>query len=66
MSVAVWNTGTFPTDLARKSFAAMITRLMPNGQAPLYGISSMLKEETALPAGAWLFQQDHDFPVGAA
>lgn len=54
MPVATWNTATFPTDLAKKSFSAMITRLMPNGQAPLYGITSMLKEETA-------YQQEHGY-----
>jgi hypothetical protein len=54
MPVATWNTASFPTDLAKKSFSAMITRLMPNGQAPLFGISSMLKEETA-------YQPEHGF-----
>lgn len=54
MPVATWNTGTNPADYAKKSFSALITRLMPNGQAPLFGISSMLKEETA-------FQPEHGF-----
>lgn len=54
MPVATWNTATWPTDLAQKSYSAMITRLMPNGQAPLFGISSMLKEETA-------YQPEHGY-----
>lgn len=54
MPVATWNTATFTQDLAKKSFSGMLTRLMPNGQAPLYGITSMLKEETA-------FQPEHGF-----
>ncbi|TXH08468.1 MAG: hypothetical protein E6R04_10600 [Spirochaetes bacterium] len=62
MTVAVWNTGTFPTDLAKKSFAAMITRLFPNGQAPLYGISSMLKEETAYQPEHGYFSKTMIFP----
>lgn len=47
MPLATWNTATFPQDLAVKSFSGMITTLYPNGQAPLFGISSMLTEETA-------------------
>jgi len=55
MAVATWNTGANPTDLAKKSFASMITKLMPNGQAPLYGITSMLKPES--PA----YQPEHGY-----
>lgn len=32
-TVGIFNTGNFVTDQAKKSFAAMITRLMPNGTA---------------------------------
>ena len=48
MTVGIFNSSaTFnPTVYQKKSFAALITRLMPNGQAPVYGISSQLKEET--------------------
>lgn len=62
MAVATWNTATNPTDLARKSFSAMITRLMPNGQAPLYGITSMLKEETAYQPEYGYFSKTMIFP----
>lgn len=47
MTVGTFNTSLLTTDLAKKSFSSMITRLMPNGQAPLFGMTSMLKEETA-------------------
>ena len=41
MTTGIFNSGNFTTDLAKKSFAGMITRLMPNGSAPLFGITSM-------------------------
>lgn len=63
MSVATWNTATFPQDLAKKSFSAMITRLMPNGQAPLFGITSMLKEETAYQPEHGYFSKTMIFPM---
>jgi hypothetical protein len=62
MPVATWNTASWPTDLAKKSFAGMITRLMPNGQAPLYGITSMLKEETAYQPEHGYFSKTMIFP----
>lgn len=62
MPVATWNTATNPTDHAKKSFSAMITRLMPNGQAPLYGITSMLKEETAYQPEHGYFSKTMIFP----
>lgn len=48
MATGLFGTNLFPTDQARKSFASMITRLMPNGQAPLFGLTSMLSDSTAL------------------
>lgn len=54
MAVGAFNTSMIPEDLARKSFSAMITRLMPNGDAPLFGLTALLKEETA-------FQIEHGF-----
>lgn len=62
MTVATWNTASWPTDLAKKSFSGMITRLMPNGQAPLFGISSMLKEETAYQPEHGYFSKSMIFP----
>jgi hypothetical protein len=54
MAVGVFNTAVIPQDLAKKSFSAMITRLMPNGSAPLFGLTALLKEETA-------YQIEHGF-----
>lgn len=54
MPVGVFNTAVIPQDLAKKSFSAMITRLMPNGSAPLFGLTALLKEETA-------YQIEHGF-----
>jgi hypothetical protein len=48
MSTGIFNTSVLTTDLAKKSFAGMITRLMPNGAAPLFGMTSMLQSETAV------------------
>lgn len=69
MPVATWSTATFPQDLAVKSFSGMITRLMPNGQAPLFGISSMLGEETAYQPEHGYYSKTMIFPsvvLGAA
>ena len=46
--VGMFDTSNFTTDLAKKSFTGMITRLMPNGTAPLFGLTSMLSSETAV------------------
>jgi hypothetical protein len=54
MSTGIFNTSGLTTDLAKKSFAGMITRLMPNGSAPLFGMTSMLQSETAV-------QTEHGF-----
>lgn len=62
MSVGVFNTGAITTDLAKKSFAGMITRLMPNGTAPLFGMTSMLGEETAVQIEHGFFTKTMLFP----
>lgn len=36
-----------PNNLNGISFSSAITRLMPNGSAPLFGLTSLLKDETA-------------------
>ena len=48
MSTGIFNSTVLTQDLAKKSFAGMITRLMPNGSAPLFGMTSMLQTETAV------------------
>jgi len=50
------------TDLVKKSFAGMITRLMPNGSAPLFGLTSMLKDETAVQVEHGFFTKTMIFP----
>jgi hypothetical protein len=43
-----FNTDQIPTDLAEKSFAMNIARIMPNGTAPLFAMSGLAKKKTAL------------------
>lgn len=62
MSVGIFNSSLVAQDLARKSFAGMITRLMPNGQAPLFGLTSMLSSETALQTEHGFFTKTMLFP----
>ena len=50
------------TDLVKKSFAGMITRLMPNGSAPLFGMTSMIGSETALAVEHGFFTKTMLFP----
>jgi len=58
----MFNTSNFTTDLAKKSFAGMIMRLMPNGSAPLFGLTSMLKSETAVQVEHGYFAKTMLFP----
>jgi hypothetical protein len=62
MSTGILNSNLLTQDLARKSFAAMITRLMPNGSAPLFGLTSMLTSETALQPEHGFFTKTMLFP----
>lgn len=62
MTTGIFNTGQFTQDLARKSFAGMITRLMPNGAAPLFGLTSMLETETAMNFEHGFFTKTMLFP----
>lgn len=62
MSVGIFNTGALTQDLAKKSFAGMITRLMPNGTAPLFGMTSMLPSEIAVQVEHGFFTKTMLFP----
>ena len=62
MTTGIFNTGNFTTDLAEPSFAAMITRLMPNGSAPLFALTSMLQSETAVQVEHGFFTKTMIFP----
>lgn len=57
-----FNTSHLTTDLAKKSFAGMITRLMPNGSAPLFGMTSMIGDETAMAVEHGFFSKTMLFP----
>lgn len=46
MATGLLSTASIPANLAKLSFSAMITKLMPNGQAPLFGLTALLKDET--------------------
>lgn len=63
MSVGLLSTANLPTDLAKKSFSAMITRLMPNGTAPLFGLTALLKDETAANIEHGYFSKTMIFPM---
>jgi hypothetical protein len=62
MTTGIFNTSQTTQDLARKSFAGMITRLMPNGAAPLFGLTSMLESETAMNYEHGFFTKTMLFP----
>jgi hypothetical protein len=61
-TIGMFNSGQITTDLAKKSFAAMITRLMPNGTAPLFGLTAMLASETAVQIEHGFFTKTMLFP----
>jgi len=62
MTIGVFNTSLFTQDLPKKSFAGMITRLMPNGAAPLFGMTAMLDSDTALQTEHGFFTKTMVFP----
>lgn len=62
MVSGIFNSRHFTQDLDAKSFASMITRLMPNGTAPLYSITSKLKVGTAVNIEHGFFTKTMIFP----
>jgi hypothetical protein len=62
MTTGIFNTSGFTTDFAKKSFAGMLTRLMPNGNAPLFVLSSMLPTEQAVQVEHGFFTKTMLFP----
>lgn len=62
MTVGIFNSSQFTQDFAKKSFAGQITRLMPNGSAPLFGLTSMLPSETAVQIEHGFFTKTMLFP----
>ena len=61
-NVGLTNSQTFTTDSAAKSYASMITRLMPNGSAPLFGLTSYLQEKSAVAFEHGYFTKTMIFP----
>ena len=62
MTVGFLTSTQLTQDLAKKSFAGMITRLMPNGAAPLFGMTAMLRDETAAQVEHGFFTKTMVFP----
>lgn len=62
MSTGIFNSNILAQDLAKKSFAGMITRLFPNGNTPLFGMTSMLSSEIAMQAEHGFFTKTMLFP----
>src|SRR5438874_2386821 len=62
MSTGTFTTAQLTQDLAAKSFAGMITRLMPNGSAPLFGMTAMLPTDTAVAVEHGFFTKTMLFP----
>lgn len=62
MSTGIFTTTQLTQDLAKKSFAGLITRLMPNGAAPLFGMTAMLESETAMQIEHGFFTKTMLFP----
>lgn len=55
-------TANATTDFVKKSFAGMITRLMPNGSAPLFALTSMIATEVAVAFEHGFFTKTMVFP----
>ena len=62
MTIGVFNSALFTQSMVKPSFAGMITRLMPNGTAPLFGMTAMLDTETALQVEHGFFTKTMVFP----
>lgn len=69
MSVGLLTSATTVQNLNALSFSQMITRLMPNGTAPLFGLTALLKDETASNIEHGYYSKSMVFPsvtLGAA
>lgn len=62
MAIGLLSSVTAPTNLNALSFAQAITRLMPNGTAPLFGLTSLLMDETASNIEHGYFSKTMIFP----
>lgn len=62
MNTGVFNTSQQNATLKKLSFAQLITRLAPNGQSPLFAITSMMKTEIAVQVEHGYFSKTMLFP----
>lgn len=62
MTTGIFNSSVHTQDLVAKSFAGMITRLMPNGSAPLFGMTALLPSENAVQPEHGFFTKTMLFP----
>jgi len=62
MTTGIFNTGTIAQSLTKLSFAHAITRLFPNGNSPLFGLTSMLSSEVAMQPEHGFFTKTMLFP----
>lgn len=62
MAVGLLSSASTVQNLNGVSFASAITRLMPNGTAPLFGLTSLLKDETAKDIEHGYFSKTMIFP----
>lgn len=58
----IFNSTNLAQDLAKKSFAGLITHLAPAGNSPLFGMTSMMKTETATQIEHGFFSKTMLFP----
>lgn len=63
MATGLISTANFPDDLAALSYAGGITRLMPNGSAPLLGLTGLLQKKKAMNIQHGYFSKKMIFPV---
>ena len=63
MAVGLLSSANAPSNLNAVSFAQAITRLMPNGTAPLFGLTALLKDETASNIEHGYFSKTMIFPA---
>ena len=69
MAIGLLSSANAPSNLNALSFAQAITRLMPNGTAPLFALTSLLKDESANNIEHGYFSKSMIFPsatLGAA
>lgn len=62
-NTGIFNTSRYSEGLDKNSFASMITRLMPNGTAPLFALTSMLQSKTAVNVEHGFYTKTMIFPA---